>query len=327
MARPLRIEFPNAVYHVMTRGIDRQKICRDDADRNKWLSILCKIVQRFEWQLFAFCLLDNHFHLFFQTPDCSLSSGMHQLNGQYAGYFNRRHGRHGPLLQGRFKAIVVEDESYWLELSRYVHLNPVRAGLCERPEEWPWSSYRAYHRPDKSLKWLDCDYVLREFDKNLRRARKAYREFLSEGLGRKLDNPLDSALHGLVLGSEALLNRIKGLVSSLSEDPGRPQLGQLKRDADLAKLTAAIAKKLGCDTSEWRLGRKANDRTRMICAYALAETTGSRHSEIAEVLRYGHASSVGAACRLVRRQMKSPKFHRKIVALIEHARRYSLFEL
>ena len=142
MARPLRIEYSNAIFHVSSRGNARQTIVRDVADRDKWVELLRRSVEEQGWRLFAFALMTNHFHLFLQTPEPNLSKGMQHLNGSFAGYFHARHGTCGHLFQGRFKAIVVESEGHWLELSRYVHLNPVRArdegpADCQRPGSTP----------------------------------------------------------------------------------------------------------------------------------------------------------------------------------------------
>jgi REP element-mobilizing transposase RayT len=135
----------------MSRGIEGRRICVDDMDRNVWLKILGRTAERFGWQVFAFSLLDNHYHLFARAPEGGLARGMRQLNGDYAGYFNRRHRRRGPLMQGRYRSVLVEDAGQWSELSRYVHLNPVRAGMCRRPEQWKWSSYPGYQRPARRL--------------------------------------------------------------------------------------------------------------------------------------------------------------------------------
>ena len=143
MARPLRVEFPHAVYHLTSRGNARQNIVRDDRDRAAWLAVLDQVIERFGWLCHASCLRDNHYHLVVETPRPNVSGGMRQLNGVYTQQFNRRHRRVGHLLQGRFKAILVEKDPHLLELCRYVVLNPVRAGLVARPERWCWSSYRA----------------------------------------------------------------------------------------------------------------------------------------------------------------------------------------
>src|SRR4030042_5793823 len=129
MARPLRIEFPGAVYHVTSRGNARQTIFIDDEDRGGFLDLLSIVVERFNWICHAYCLMGNHYHLLIETPDGNLSKGMRELNGIYTQHFNRRHGRVGHVFQGRFKAILVEKDSYLLELCRYIVLNPVRAGI------------------------------------------------------------------------------------------------------------------------------------------------------------------------------------------------------
>ncbi len=143
MARPLRIEFADALYHVTSRGNGRQKIFLDDGDNRTFLEILGKTLARFNWRCHGFCLMVNHYHLMIETPDANLSQGMHHLNATFCQAHHKRHDTVGHLLQGRFKAIVVDRESYLLELARYVVLNPVRAEMVAWPEDWPWSSYRA----------------------------------------------------------------------------------------------------------------------------------------------------------------------------------------
>jgi len=143
MTRPLRIEYPDAVYHITARGNGRQEIFHDEQDYRKFLDLLGKTVSRFNWACHAFCLMGNHYHLMIETPDANISKGMHHLNGSFSQAHHKRYDTVGHLFQGRFKAIVVDRESYLLELARYVVLNPVRAGLVANPEDWPWSSYRA----------------------------------------------------------------------------------------------------------------------------------------------------------------------------------------
>ena len=142
MARPLRIEYDGALYHITSRGNERKAIFRDDEDRKNFLDNLLKVDERFNWICHAYCLMNNHYHLIIETPDGNLSGGMRQLNGIYTQYFNRRHKRAGHIFQGRYKAVLIEKESYLLEVSRYVVLNPVRAKAVETPEDWQWSSYK-----------------------------------------------------------------------------------------------------------------------------------------------------------------------------------------
>jgi putative transposase len=141
MARPIRIEYPGAVYHVTARGNARMDIFVEDAARMGFLEILEDVIKRFNWLYHSYCLMGNHYHLLLETIDGNLSAGMRYINGVYTQYFNHRHDRVGHVFQGRFKAILVEKERYLLELCRYVVLNPVRAGMVKLPEEYGWSSY------------------------------------------------------------------------------------------------------------------------------------------------------------------------------------------
>jgi putative transposase len=143
MSRPLRIEFAGALYHVTSRGVRRERIFEHDADRLGFLDLLGRVAVDFNWVVHAYWLMGNHYHLLVETPDGNLGKGMRQLNGVYTQDCNRQHGRVGHLFQGRYKSILVDADSYLLELSRYVVLNPVRAGMVKSARDWPWSSYRA----------------------------------------------------------------------------------------------------------------------------------------------------------------------------------------
>ena len=163
MTRLLRYDVADSLHHVTNRGLERREIVRDDLDRREFLRLLDRVASRHRWRVFAWVLLDNHFHLFFRIPTPSLSAGMHDFESGYAALFNRRHERHGPLFQGRFHDVVVENESHAWELTRYVHLNPCRARAASRPEGWAWSSYRHYLDPRGAPEWLDWPTVLAEY--------------------------------------------------------------------------------------------------------------------------------------------------------------------
>lgn len=157
MSRPLRIEFPGAVYHVTSRGDRREPIYRDDEDREAHLAVIAQAMERFDAQALAYCLMGNHYHLVLQTRQANLSRLMRQVNGVYTQAFNRRHGLAGHLFQGRFKAILVDRDAYLLALCRYVERNPVAAGLVATVREWPWSSCRAHLGEEGAPAWLDSD--------------------------------------------------------------------------------------------------------------------------------------------------------------------------
>ncbi len=141
MARPLRIEYIGALYHVTSRGDRQEAIFDDDQDRTAFLNVLSEVVSRFRWRCYAYCLMENHYHLMIETPEANLTKGMRHLNGVFTQRSNRRHKRSGHLFQGRYKAILVDRDSYFLELARYIVLNPVRAAMVKHPRLWVWSSY------------------------------------------------------------------------------------------------------------------------------------------------------------------------------------------
>lgn len=155
MSRPLRIEFPGAIYHVTSRGDRREPIYHDDEDRVAQIDVIARAMERFDAQVLAYCQMDNHFHLVLHTRRANLSRLMRHVNGVYTQAFNRRHGLTGHLFQGRFKAILVDREAYLLELCRYVELNPVRAGMVGDAGAWRWSSYRAHVGETAAQEWLD----------------------------------------------------------------------------------------------------------------------------------------------------------------------------
>jgi REP element-mobilizing transposase RayT len=207
MSRPLRIEFANALYHVTSRGDRREDIFDDDVDRHNFLDTLAQVVDQFNWICHAYCLMDNHYHLLIQTPDGNLSKGMRQLNGVYTQTSNRRHGRVGHLFQGRFKAILVDSDAYLLELSRYIVLNPVRAGMLKRVAQWPWSSYRACVGLAEAPDWLAVDGILAQFAKRRSLAQERYAQFVAEGVNAP--SPWAQLKGQVFLGDEGFVQRMQ----------------------------------------------------------------------------------------------------------------------
>jgi len=205
MARPLRIEYEGAVYHVTSRGNGRADIYINDEDRHAFLEVLGDVVERFNWTCHAYCLMSNHFHLLIETPDANLSRGMRHLNGVYTQGFNRRHGRVGHVLQGRFKSILVEKESHLLELARYVVLNPVRANIVRSARDWKWSSYRATAGQQEPLPLLTTDWILLQFSDDRQRATDLYRKFVKQGRGVEV---WDELRGGILIGSDGFVEEM-----------------------------------------------------------------------------------------------------------------------
>ncbi len=205
MTRPLRIEFPGALYHVTARGDRRAAIYRDDRDRNAWLEVVGMVCERFNVTLYAYCQMTNHFHLLVETVEGNLGQCMRQLNGIYTQKFNRRHSLVGHVLQGRYKAILVQKQSYLLTLARYIVLNPVRAGMVVSAEDWRWSSHRFLLGEAEPPAWLAVDSLLSHFAETRTNAIPGYRQFVIEGIDQ--ESPLREVRHQLVLGDDEFVAR------------------------------------------------------------------------------------------------------------------------
>jgi REP element-mobilizing transposase RayT len=250
MARPLRIEFPGAIYHVTSRGNAQASIFLDDIDRSTFLAVLGLTMRRFNVICHAYCLMTNHFHLLLETPDANLSKAMRQLNSVYTQAFNRRHGRVGHVLQGRFKSIVVDRDAYLLELCRYIVLNPVRAGMVKEPGKYPWSSYRATAGLGKKPDFLAVDWILEQFGADRVQARKQYRIFVKSGIDA--ESPWNDLKGQCLLGDDPFLEKLFPLLkdkSALQEIPrvqrfaDRPALEDILHDTeDRTQRDAAILK-------------------------------------------------------------------------------------
>jgi REP element-mobilizing transposase RayT len=236
MARPLRIEYSGALYHVYSRGIAQQDIFADERDRGLFLHAIGTAVERHHLLLHAYCMMSNHYHFLLETPEGNLSRAMRHINGIYTQAYNRIHQRAGPLMQGRFKASLVEKDAYLLELSRYIVLNPVRAHLISEPEAWLWSSYRAMIGIVPQPKWLTTEWLLGVMGGRTKgEARKRYRAFVIEGMEEKA-SPETNPWGRLVIGGEAFIKTVRERISGksgLEEVPkrqrfiGRPKLEQL----------------------------------------------------------------------------------------------------
>ncbi len=231
MARPLRIQFPGAVYHVTTRGDRQERIFEDTHDREAFLALLARALQRYSAMALAYCLMDNHYHLVVYTRLANLSSLMKHINGITTQAHNRRHGKSGHLFQGRFKAILVDQDAYLLEVCRYVDLNPVRAGMVSNPTDWPWSSYRAHVGTAAVPQWLDTAGVhaqllgsMPDTPKAAARGRKLYAQLVASARNLPL---WDQALNKQVyLGDDDFVQRMQAMAApaqASSREVPKPQ--------------------------------------------------------------------------------------------------------
>jgi len=237
MTRPLRIKIPGGLYHIYSRGLDKNAIFRDDKDKEKFLEILHKCNCDYGWKCYAYCLMMNHYHILIETIDGDISRGMRQLNGVYAQYFNWKHDRIGPLYQGRFKAILVDRENYFLELCRYIVLNPVRAGIVQSPQDYHWSSFRTTVGIEKQETCIDRRSILERFSSEKgseKSAIESYTRFVSDRISE--DDSLFEIKGDLILGDRKFVESLKKDIDKYRDNPDfskyqryvcRPELEEL----------------------------------------------------------------------------------------------------
>lgn len=212
MVRPLRIEFAGGLYHITSRGNKKEAIYLLDEDRETFLSVLGDACTKYHWLCHSYCLMTNHYHILIETPLSNLSKGMRYLNGVYTQKFNRVHHRVGHVLQGRYKSILVEKDSYLLELSRYIVLNPVRAGMVQKADEWPWSSYLATSGKVPVPSWLIVEWLLSSFSSTKSAALIKYEQFVEAG--RNKENPWTDLKHQIYLGSDDFISKVASFVDT-----------------------------------------------------------------------------------------------------------------
>ena len=287
MVRPLRIEFPGAVYHVMSRGNGKQDIFLDSYDRVALLGILAGVVSQYNWLCHSYCLMNNHYHLLLETLDPTLSAGMRQLNSVYSQKFNRRHDRVGHLLQGRFKSILVEKGSYLLELCRYIVLNPVRSGFVKSPEEWVWSSYRGIAGFDRNTSFLTKEWVLSQFGNTVGDAQASYQAFVAAAMTEQA-MPWNRVSGQLIFGGDSFQAAIHEKVKD-SQD-----ISEIKREQRFAARPA-----LSALLPSHLLGHKALRNKMMASAYLehgytmkeIAHEAGLHYSTVSRVIKCDNSRS------------------------------------
>jgi putative transposase len=308
LARPLRIEFPNAFYHVTSRGNERKAVFRCLGDRERFLSYLESASHRYGAIIHVYCLMDNHYHLLLETPRGNLSQILHHINGAYTTYFNIKRRRSGHLFQGRFKAILVEKDAYAEKLSRYIHLNPVRAGLVKSPSEYRWSSYWYYIGREREPEWLTTALVLGYFGGRGRAVYRRYREFVEKGMTMEEENPLRNVIASTFLGGEDFIRRIRETYLEDREiDRGNiPALKRILRGPSPAEIEVAVAKIIGEDHSLYR----------KLCIHLSHQWSGGSLEEIGA--HFGmEGSAVSQASRRLKKGMEGDKSIKKLLEKIK----------
>lgn len=275
MARPLRVEYPGAYYHVISRGNNQEKIYKNDRDKEKFLEYLEKAAERFSIIIHTYCLMSNHYHLLVETPEANLSLAMQWINVSYATYFNRKRGRYGHLFQGRFKAILIDADEYLKHLSRYIHLNPVRAKMVSLPAEYQWSSYGAFIGENKALRFLETSWLMSNFGRTKKEAKRNYQDFVEKVDVKALENPSKQVTGGFLLGDADFVNWVKEtFLSERNDEKEIPQLKKLKPKVSLEKVVQAVTQEFNCSPERIiAKGRKKN-KAREVALYIARDMSG-----------------------------------------------------
>jgi len=306
MARALRITYPGAFYHVTSRGNERKAIFKSKRDREKFLEYLESATQRYNAVIHAYCMMDNHYHILLETPSGNLAQIMRHVNGAYTTYFNIKRARSGHLFQGRYKAILVDIDEYAKELSRYIHLNPVRAKIVEIPEEYDWSSYKFYIGKKKPAKWLYRDFILGYFGKNVSTAQKAYQRFVNALAHQEYDSPLDEVVSSTLLGSANFIAFIKdNVLSRKKPDKELPALKELVKKASMPYIFEEVELVF---TQDKVLARNVK-------MYLCQKYTGERLKDIGLHFGIGESGVSQASRRMAQKIEKDKKLKKKIAKI------------
>ena len=304
MARPLRLDFAGALHHVTSRGNEGRPIFRSDRDRKAFLEFLAEAVKRFGWSVTAWVLMNNHYHLVIQTPEANLSRGMQWLNGTYADWFNRRHKRSGHLFQGRFKSFIIETGTYAAEVLRYVVLNPVRAKMVARPEDYRWSSYRATAGLEAAPSWLDLAAVYLQFDSDPAAAQARYTEHVLAKVD-SCERLWDQAINGIYLGGEEWAKQMRTVVESRPRSTDHPGEQRAIGRPKVQKVIAAVAE-VGAQAREIVRSRAGGPLRRLVAWIAWNEGLETLRT-IAAALRLRSEGYVSNLIRRCARELSTDK--------------------
>ena len=301
MARPLRIEYSGAFYHVTSRGNEQKDIYKSKKDREQFLHYLKTATERYGAVIHTYCLMDNHYHLLLETPEGNLSQIMRHINGAYTTYFNVKRKRAGHLFQGRYKSILVEADEYAEELSRYIHLNPVRAGIVDKPEEFACSSYGSYIGKSQNLEWLQAEFVLGYFDKKVESARRKYQQFVEDGIGRDGKNPFIETMASTLLGSPQFIKEITArYIEAKEASRDLPTVGKLIKGPSIEKIVGTVNRVL---KGEEKLARQ-------VSLYFCHRRSGLKLKDIGAYFRIGESGVSEASQRIACRSAENESLKR-----------------
>jgi len=312
MSRPLRIEFSDAWYHVLNRGRRRESIFRDPKDYETFLQTVQEACEFWHLRVAAYCLLSNHYHLLVQTPNANLSRCLRHIDGVYTQRFNRRHGNDGPLFRGRYKALLIEADPYLLQLVRYIHRNPLRAGLAQTLDEYPWSSHQAYLSRSSKWKWLYKEPVCEMLAGRSSARIEAYRKFVVQEDSKELRQFFSRKRWPVFWGSEKFIARVRGRFSSKKVDSEVPQRKELAPALDL--LIGAVSRSYRVERKDLFYSRRGHrNEAKDVAIYLARRLRGDRLKEIGGAFQIGRYSTVSSIVERMKVRIGSDEKLRKRV--------------
>jgi len=312
MSRPLRIEFSNAWYHVLNRGRRRESIFRETKDYEIFLQTVQEACEFWHLRAAAFCLLSNHYHLLVQTPNANLSRCLRHIDGVYTQRFNRRHGHDGPLFRGRYKALLIEADPYLLQLVRYIHRNPLEAGLARTLNDYPWSSHQGYLSRSSKWKWLYKDGVLDLLAAKPAERIEAYRRFVGREDSEELRQLFSRKRWPVILGSEKFRARLRGRFFPRKADSEIPQRKELAPGLDL--LVGVVSRSYGVEGKDLSYSRRGHgNEARNVAIYLARRLRGDRLKEIGEAFKIDRYSTVSTIVERMRVRIERDETLRKKV--------------
>jgi putative transposase len=317
MSRPLRIQYPNAWYHVMNRGRRREAVFESKDDFQLFLDILHEAIELFSLRISAYCLMTNHYHLLVQTPDSNLSRCMRHINGVYTQRFNAAHGLDGQLFRGRYKAILVGEDSYLLQLVRYIHKNPVRADMVKSTELYEWSSHKGYLSKANKWDWLHKQIILSMITKDQKQQLKGYRAFMAENESESFLEKMNLKKLPSVLGEQAFVRMIKDKFFERKRHIEVPESKRLAPSAD--RIINAVCVNYGMDEAQLLLAKRGTiNEARSLAIYLFRYMRGASLNDIGKTFDISSYSTVSSIIERFKARMHSDrKLSRKVEMLRE----------
>jgi putative transposase len=306
MSRPLRIEFPDAWYHVMNRGRRAERIFSDSTDYQVFVDLLKETAETWNIKVAAYCLVSNHYHILLNTPEANIARSMRHLNGVYTQRYNRRHTLDGQLFRGRYKSILVGADPYLLQLVRYIHKNPVKAGLVEKPEQYPWSSHRGYLSVSRKWDWLFKDFIFSLLSAKTQNRFHVYKRFMAMEDEKDVDHIVEGKKWPALIGTAEFIDWIKAkyYLSRIGEDV--PEARQLMPDRE--KILLAVCHYYGIDRKElYKMRRGFFNEPKNVCIYMMRHLRRDRLKQIGEQFQMEKYSSVSSVIERMKQRLREDR--------------------